>query len=284
MFQYLTYKLAHFLAMNLQLRHGYGLASFIAKLQYLLSRNDRLIVYANLRAIFPGEDEKEIKRLAKEVFVNFAKYLTDFFRFEKLDRGYIDSHVKIAGAQNLDDALKRGKGVVTLTAHIGNYELGGAVISLLGYKFNAVALNHKEKKVNDLFVSQRARAGINVIPLGAAVKKCYEALKKGEIVALVGDRDFTPHGVKTKFFGKDALIPRGPAAFYLKAGVAIVPGFLIRMPDDTFELRFEKPISYTATGDEQLDEQRVTEMCLRVIEGYIRKYPSQWYMFRRFWI
>jgi len=284
MCQYLIYKFAQFLAMNLPLDKGYAFASFIAKLQYLLSRTDRLIVYGNLRAIFPDKDEKEINRLAKEVFVNFAKYLTDFFRFEKLDRALVDKNVKVAGRGNLDEALKRGKGVIALTAHLGNYELGGAVISLLGYKFNAVALNHKEKEVNDLFIGQRRRTGVNVIPLGAAVRRCYEALRKGEIVALVGDRDFTPHGLKAKFFGKDAMIPRGPAAFYLKAGAAIVPGFLIRMPDDTFELRFEKAFSYTPTGDGALDEQKITEMCLEVIEGYIREYPSQWYMFRRFWI
>jgi KDO2-lipid IV(A) lauroyltransferase len=270
--------------MNMPLRSGYALAAFIARLQYLLSRKDRLIVYGNLRAIFPGEDEKEIKRLAKEGFINFAKYLADFFRFGILDRSYVERYVKVVGRENLDNALKQGKGVVTLTAHIGNYELGGAVISLLGYKFNVVALNHKEKKVNELFIGQRAKVGINVIPLGAAVKKCFEALRRGEIVALVGDRDFTPHGLKTKFFGKDALIPRGPAAFYLKAAAAIVPGFLIRMPDDTFELRFEKAISYNTTGDAPLDEQKVTELCLRVIEEYIKKYPSQWYMFRRFWL
>lgn len=284
MFQYLTYKFAQFLAMNLSLRSGYGLAQFIAKFQYLLSRKDRLVVYGNLRVIFPDKDEGEINRLAKDVFINFAKYLVDFFRFEKLDRGYIDRCVKVVGRENLDVSLKEGRGVITLTAHIGNYELGGAVISLLGYKFHVVALNHKERKVNDLFIGQRARAGVDVIPLGAAVKKCYEVLRRGEIVALVGDRDFTPHGVKAKFFGKDALIPRGPAVFYLKAGVAIVPGFLIRMPDDTFELRLEKAISYAVTGDDMLDEQKITELCLRVIEEYIKKYPSQWYMFRRFWI
>jgi len=284
MCQYLIYKFAQFLAMNLPLGKGYALASFIAKLHYLLSRTDRLIVYGNLRAIFPDRGGKEINRLAKEVFVNFAKYLTDFFRFEKLDRAFVDKNVKVAGRENLDEALKRGKGVIALTAHLGNYELGGAVISLLGYKFNAVALNHKEKEVNDLFIGQRRRAGVNVIPLGAAVKKCYEALRRGEIVALVGDRDFTPHGLKTEFFGKDAMIPRGPAAFYLKAGAAIVPGFLIRMPDDTFELKFEKAVSYIPTGDGAIDEQKVTGMCLKVIEEYISRYPSQWYMFRRFWI
>ncbi len=284
MFQYLTYKLVQFLAMNLPLKAGYAIAIFIAKVQYFTSTRDRRIVYGNLRAIFPDKQEGEIDRLAKEVFINFAKYLVDFFRFSKLDRSYIEKYVKVVGRENLDGALGKGKGVITLTAHLGNYELGGAVMALLGYRVNAVALDHKEKKVNDLFISQRAKTGVNVISLGAAVKKCYEAINKGEVIALVGDRDFTSHGLKTVFFGMDSMIPRGPAAFYLRSGAAIVPGFIIRMPDDTFELRFEKEVSYEATGDHALDEREVTGICLRSIEDYVRRYPSQWYMFRRFWI
>jgi len=284
MYSFLIYKLGQFLALVLPLRAGYSVAIFAAKLQYLLSRKDRLIVYGNLRAIFPDKDEEEIAVLAKMVFVNFAKYLADFFRFEKLDKKFLSEKVKVVGKENLDNALKGNKGVIALTAHIGNYELGGAVISLLGYRFNAVALDHKDKLVNSFFIGQRVRTGVKVIPLSSTLRKCYEALRKGEVVALVGDRDFSNHGIVTEFFGKKALIPRGPAAFYVKTGASIVPGFLIRTSDDTFELRFEPPISYRATGNVETDEKNVTDLCVEVIEDYIKRYPSQWYMFRRFWL
>lgn len=284
MCQFLIYKLGQTLALALPLEAGYPIAAFIAKLQFIFSRKDRLVVYGNLRAVFPSKDEKEINRIAKAVFVNFAKYLVDFFRFEKLDKKFLGEKIRVVGRDNLDNALKEGKGVIALTAHIGNYELGGAVISLLGYRFNAVALDHKNKSVNDFFIGQRARTGVKVIPLGSALRKCYEALNKGEVLALVGDRDFSNHGVVIEFFGRKALIPKGPAAFYTRTGASIVPGFLIRMPDDTFELRFEKPILYKMTGDMEADEKRVTGLCVEAIEDYIKRYPSQWYMFRRFWL
>jgi len=284
MLQFLIYRLGQFLALTLPLKAGYALAIFIAKLQYLFSRRDRCIVYGNLRAVFPSKDEKEIASLAKEVFVNFAKYLVDFFRFEKIDKRFLEKKIRVIGRENLDEVLKRGKGAITLTAHIGNYELGGAVMALLGYHFNAVALNHKNKLVNDFFVGQRARTGVKVISLGSALKRCYEVLSRGEILALVGDRDFSNHGMAIEFFGRKALVPKGPAAFYVRAGIPIVPGFLVRMPDDSFELRFEKSISYQATGDIEADEKKVTDLCIKVIEDYVRRYPSQWYMFRRFWV
>lgn len=284
MYPFLIYRFGQFLALALPLRAGYSIAIFAAKLQYLFSRKDRLVVYGNLRAIFPDKDEKEIAVLAKMVFVNFAKYLVDFFRFEKLDKKFLSEKIKVVGRENLDNALKGDKGVIALTAHIGNYELGGAVISLLGYRFNAVALDHKSRLVNDFFVGQRVRTGVKVIPLGSTLRRCYEVLRKGEVVALVGDRVFSNHGIVTEFFGKKTLIPKGPAAFYVKTGASIVPGFLIRMPDDSFELRFEPPISYRATGDIEADEKKVTDLCVEVIEDYIKRYPSQWYMFRRFWL
>lgn len=284
MYSFLIYKLGQFLALVLSPRAGYSVAIFAAKLQYFLSRKDRLIVYGNLRAIFPGKDEKEIAVLAKMVFVNFAKYLVDFFRFEKLDKKFLREKVKVVGKENLDNALKGDKGVIALTAHIGNYELGGAVISLLGYRLNVVALDHKDRLVNDFFIGQRARTGVKVIPLSSTLRRCYEVLRKGEVVALVGDRDFSNHGIVTEFFGRKTLIPKGPAAFYVRSGASIVPGFLIRMPDDSFELRFEKPISYELTGDIKADEKNVTDLCVEVIEDYIKRYPSQWYMFRRFWL
>ncbi|MDD5072991.1 MAG: lysophospholipid acyltransferase family protein [Candidatus Omnitrophica bacterium] len=282
--EFLIYRLGQFLAMALPLKAAYFVAAFFARLQYALSRKDRLIVYGNLRAIFPDEEEKEIARLAKEVFVNFAKYLADFFRFEKVDKRFLAEKVKVMGRENLDGALKMGKGVIALSAHIGNYELGGAVISLLGYRLNVVALDHDNKLINDFFIGQRARTGVQVISVKSVLRNCFEALKKGEVLALLGDRDFSKHGIITGFFGKKTLIPKGPAAFSVKTGAPIVPGFLFRMPDDTFELRFDKPISYRATGDREADEKEVTGLCVKVIEDYIRRYPSQWYMFRRFWL
>lgn len=237
----------------------------------------------NLRAVLDTRGEAAIRKISKEVFINFAKYLVDFFRFSKLTEEYIGRNVKVTGRDNLDVALKRGKGAILLTAHIGNYELGGAVVSLLGYPFNAVALDHKNKLVNKFFIRQRQTANINVIPLGMALKKCYACLKQGEVLALLGDRDFLNHGVKIKFFKKDSLLPKGASALSLRTGASVIPTFFIRLPDDTFELTFERPISYSPSGDPEEDTRLIMKKGVEVMEKYIKRYPSQWYMFRNFW-
>jgi len=284
MFNYILYRIGQFIALSLPLKLGYKLATFISDLHYIFADKDRLAVKENLKAIFPEKSNREIRRIRIRVFRNFAKYLVDFFRFEKIDKEYIRKNIRIENINYFDEALSKGKGVIVLTAHLGNWELGGAVIALSGYPFWVVALPHKHKKVNDFFNFQRQRKGIKVIPLGKAVRACLDILKENKIVALVGDRDFTEKGIILEFFGKPAFFPEGAAAFALKTGASIVPGFMLRNKGDSFTLTIEKPIDVISCGSKEKDLRELITRFRVIFEDYIRRYPDQWYMFRRFWV
>ena len=246
MLNYLLYRLGQFFVLSLPLKLGYAIAVLVSDLHYIFSPRDRQAVKENLETIFPLASDNEICKIRKKMFHNFAKYLVDFFRFSKIDKAYIEKNVKVENFCYFDEVLAKNKGVIVLTAHIGNWELGGAVIALSGYNFWVVALPHKHKYVDNFFNHQRQSKGVHVIPLGKAVRQCLKCLKENGLVALVGDRDFRQGGITMDFFGKPTLFPEGPAAFALKTGAAIVPGFMSRNPDDTFTLRFEKPIALSA--------------------------------------
>ena len=280
---YYFYRLGQFIAVRAPLKLVYKIAVIISDIRYLFAAEDRAAVKENLKVIFPDKSERQIRRIRIRVFQNFAKYLVDFFRFEKLDRKYIQKNIRIENIHNFERALAKGKGVIVLTAHLGNWELGGVVIALLGYPFWAVAMPHKDKRIDKFFNYQRERKGVKVIPLGRAVRACLDALKENNLVALVGDRDFSEKGIMVNFFGKPAFLPEGPAAFSLKTGAPIVPGFMIRNPDDTFTLRIEKPLEHTSTKDKNKDLKELAERYVNIFEDYVRKYPEQWYMFRRLW-
>jgi KDO2-lipid IV(A) lauroyltransferase len=218
------------------------------------------------------------------MFRNFAKYLVDFFRFEKLDAEYIKNNIRIENIRYFEEALSKSKGAIVLTAHLGNWELGGVVIALCGYPFWVVALPHKDKRVDNFFNSQRESKGIKVIPLGKAVRKSLDVLKENKILALVGDRDFSEKGMILDFFGKPTFFPEGPAAFSLKTGATIVPGFMLRNGDDSFTLRIEKPLDFIPTGNKERDLRELITRYKIIFEDYIRRFPDQWYMFRKFWI
>ncbi len=283
MSNYYLYRFGQFLALILPLRAGYFLASCFAHLYYCLAFHDRANVKANLRIIFPEKTDRQLRQITRRMFRNFAKYLVDFFRFEKLNRQYIEKNVKLENLHNFDEALAKGKGVIVLTAHLGNWELGGVVIAQLGYEFWAVALPHKTKKVNDFFDAQRNSKGVNVIAMGKAVRSCISEIRKNHLVALVGDRDFTEKGIILDLFGKPTHFPEGPAALSLMTGASIVPGFMLRNPDNSFTLRIEKPIVFAPTGNKAKDLADLIGIYRDIFQDYFRKYPEQWYVFRKFW-
>ena len=284
MLYFLLYKIGQLIVLILPLKAGYRLACWVADIHYRLSKRDRQIIINNLKVVLK-RDERKINYYAREVFRNFGKYLVDFLRFSKLDRRFIEERIKIEGKEYFDEALRTGKGVVILSAHLGNWELAGAVAAMLGYPLNIVAWVHKNRRVNNLFLRQRTNKGIKVIPPGISVKKCFSVLRNNEMVGLVGDIDFAnpDHGISINFFGKRALLPKGPATLSLKTGACIIPVFMVREEKDFFKFIINRPIEYNATGNFEEDLKNLTQRISEVLESFISRYPSQWSIFSEIW-
>ena len=121
------------------------------------------------------------------------------------------------------------------------------------------------------------------LSLGPSLKRGFKALKENGLVAILGDRDFTDSGERIEFFGKETLLPRGPASFSLRTGAPILPAFVVRTKANNCRLIIEDPIKYKATGTWQTDIKGLMRAYVRVIERYIRRYPDQWYVFRKVW-
>ncbi len=187
------------------------------------------------------------------------------------------------GIEHLDSALKKGKGVILVSAHLGNWELGGCVLAKLGYDINAVALSHRHRWVNDFFNARRQLLGMKSIPFGSALRRCFKCLQDNRVLALVGDRDYFDNGIQVPFFRKKTIIPKGPAVLSLRFGSPIVLLFIIRNTDDTFVLKFYSLQQITPLGDKEREIRQLTLNYLKIIEDAIREYPQQWHVFRRFW-
>jgi len=258
----------------------YAIAKFFALIQFHFFTKDRKQIIENLSAIIP--DPKEREKQARNVVINFSYYLADFFRYPKMTEAFLKKYVKVSGLENLDSSLARHKGAIALTAHLGNYELAGAVTSLLGYPVSAVALPHHDRRINDFFNRRRSLVGIEVISTGSAVRSCFSALKTGRVLALLGDKDFSGSGLKTKMFSHWASIPRGAAFFALKTQAPIVPAFFVRVDKYFYHLIFGEPISLEEGS--QPDEQQLIRKYIAILEIYIKQYPGQWYVFGKYWL
>lgn len=282
---YLLYKIGLFILRIANLNIAYSITSFAAKLKCSFSKKDREIVKKNLRVVIPGVGERELSFLTKDVFVNFGKYLVDFFWLIKNQKGYLKNAVQFIGLENLDEALKVNRGCIIIAGHFGNWELAGCALANLGYRISVVVLAHNDPRINNLFMEQRKRAGANVIPIGFAKIECQKALRRNEIIAILGDRPYGDRGIKVKFFDKTAVVPRGAALFSIKNGSPIVPAFVYK--EDTrkniYKLVFEKPVFVKREGPHDKQLKDITQRFISRFEYYIEKYPSQWYMFNKVW-
>ncbi|MCK4859798.1 MAG: hypothetical protein KAS87_04480 [Candidatus Omnitrophica bacterium] len=277
---FFIYKICQRIVLYLPVQVGYKIALVAAEIYRLFHCGVYKIVQKNLQVIFPEKDKKEIIKYSRETFRNFAKYLVDFLYFPILDREYIEKNIKVEGIENFNRALSKKQGIITITAHLGSWEMGGAVAAILGYPINAIALEHSNKRVQNFFFRQREKKGIKVIFQKDAARKTLFALRKKEIVAFVSDKDYFGSGIKINFFSREVSMPRGAAVFAVKTKALIVPGFMLR-EDNQLKFIVEKPLSYQLSGDEKRDVQEITQKIIDIIEKYIRKYPGQWFYFEK---
>jgi KDO2-lipid IV(A) lauroyltransferase len=281
------YRLGQYIARSLPLEKAYSFSDRVALIRYYFSLQGKKIIGENLRTVMQAQretfDRDKITALTREVYMNFGRYLVEFFRFKNIDKDFINQRVKIVGLEYIDKCLKEGRGVITLSAHLGNWELGAAVMAALGYKLDAIRLKHKARAVNNFFDKKRRDKGVDIIDTGYGIKECYKSLKNNHILATVGDKNFSTNGEKIRFFGKITEMPRGAAFFSYRMNTPIIPTFMIRQPDNTFLLSFEEPIIPDLSNEREAEIEKLLKKGSRVIEDYIGRYKTQWLMYHRVW-
>lgn len=284
-FKYLQMKFAETIGRFMPRQMGYGIARRFADGYVLFDRRGRECVINNLQRIHQHNgtalSRRALRALARENFLNFAKYLVDFFHFLHLSRDRADRLVNFGIVPHVfDDLLAKGKGLITLSAHLGNWELGAAVLAQRGYPINAVALWQPDPKLNELYQTYRANRGIIPIPFGRAARECIAALRRNEIVAVLGDRDYTGSRQTVEFFGQPARLPDGPAKLALATGAPILPIFMVRVQGDTFAYVLGEPI----WADRQHDTvDDVVQRMAGELEKVISAHSEQWYLFHDLW-
>jgi len=280
---YWFYRLIAFGVRCLPLQGAYWLGLRTCDLMFFLNKRGRQAVRENLRIVMEGQGILPSRHIlhgcARKTFQYFGKYLADFIRFRKLSAEGVRERVSIQGLEHLEAIRDSRRGAIMLTAHYGNWELGGAFIASMGIPINAVVRPVDSPSLERIFQFFREQRGMKVIPLDKAGTGILKTLKRGEVVALVGDRDFTGNGRAWRFFGRETSLPRGAAWFAHRLGVPVYIGFATRAPDDTFILRIHPPIEPAEAGSEDEIQRRI----VAVMEATIARDPCQWFIFDPFW-
>lgn len=262
----------------------YAVEDLFAAISRRFDHPKREAVLANLRVILgPGASERRIRRERKRVFRQFGRVLAEFFGYERFGGRFIDRHVDIVGKEHIDRAREAGRGGVLVSAHISNWEIGAAKLVRLGYPLIAVAQRHPEPEVNELFRRQRASRGYRTIPVEGAYRPCIRAVQQNTLVCFIGDRNVGGGGVEVEFFGRPTMFPQGPARIALATGAPMIPGFVVRQPDDDFAINTEAPIRTPTRGGRRAKAHEMTQEFARIVERYVRRHPEQWGVFFRVW-
>ena len=280
---YWFYRAVAFLIRLLPLKGAYWLLLRICDTMYFFNRRGRAAVRRHIHIIFAHQGILPSRLIldgcTRKTFQFFGKYLADFIRFRKLPPDVIRETISIQGLEHLEAIRDSKRGAILLTAHYGNWELGGAFIASMGIPVNAVVRPIPSPALERLFHFFREQRGLKVIPLDRAGTGILKALKRGEAVALVGDRDFTGNGHPHAFFGRETSLPRGAAWFAHRTGVPITMGFATRAPDDSFILRMQPPSDPAVVKTEDEIQARI----IAIMEETIARDPCQWFIFDPFW-
>jgi len=263
----------------------------VADICFILDRDARRSVISNLMHVrsATGRDavtrkgRREVRRLARETFENFAVHIIDFLRLSRVRADIETGLLKFGHFERFQSALSLGRGLISVTAHIGNWEMGAAATASMGLPLHAVALRMKDRRVDDFFARLRISGGIRPMALGHAAWDCFKALKQKEMVAFVADRDVEGSGYRVNLFGREVRIPRGPAEMAVKSGAPVVPAFCIQETEGRFRLVVEEPIDLDSGVPPEQKVDAINRTMVGLIEKYISRYPSQWFAFYRVW-
>lgn len=251
----------------------------------IFMRRDRAQALFQLRlALGTSRSEDELKKIVGEMFVNLGRGIFEFINFDKI-RDRVEEWVEIEGLEHLDAAMAEGRGVIWVTGHIGNWEIGANRIALLGYPVNVVARLMYGDRLNDYIMNWRSSNGINTIIRSrrSSGKEILRAIRGNEILALLIDQDTNVQGVKVDFFGIKARTPVGAASLALKKGCALLPGFIVRVDSCRHRITILPPLELIETGDLKADIATNTQALTSVIEKIVRKHPAEWVWMHRRW-
>ena len=271
----------------LPLKVSFAIARTLSTLSLLLLKRQRDSIMSTMESAFENKMTEEEKiTTAREMVANLFKGLFEGFYAASRFRNRIDGRVTIEGGPFLDQALSRGKGVIAVSAHFGNFTLLGAAMVKEHYPFHMVIRHPKNKSLARLFQMFRDLSGQKTIatqPWRECTKRMLRCLRNNEIVCLITDEDKRRGGVSVEFFGQDSPTAVGPAVLSLRTGAAILPIFIVRQKDDTHKIIIEPALACNLTGDQQEDVRLITSAFTEKIEHYIRTYPSQWFWLNRRW-
>lgn len=261
-----------------------GVCAFLAVLSYAFWPHLRRVGLFNLRIAFPDWSDDQRRKVLLGEFRNLGRMLADFAHFPHLNRQNIERLVIYDGFENYDEARKKGRGIIFLTAHFGNWELGSFAHGVYGYPCNFVVREMDNPLIDELINRFRCASGGRAIEKREFARQVLRAFERNEAVGILMDQNMLAgEGTFVDFFGLPASTTTGPARVARRTGAAVILGLVIWDSKlKKYRLRFDR-VDWIKCEDPEEEIAVNTANFTRRIEEYIRRYPDQWLWVHRRW-
>lgn len=266
------------------LRAASWLGERLGVLAFTFARGERKKALASLQTAMPDRTEAERVQLARECFRHIGRSVMEMVNIEQFDarRGELVEWEPSARAA-MDAALARGKGVVFVTGHFGNWELLARYVALENYPAAVIGKEASDPRTTKLIERFRNSGKLRVIWRGSqgAAKEILRALKGNSILGFLIDQDTKVQSVFVPFFGKLAKTPRAAADLALRTGAAPLIGFCTRVGPLKYRITMRELPLPTSEGEEAV--LALTTAFTQGIEEQIRAHPDQWVWMHQRW-
>ena len=266
-------------------RVAYALCSLVGGIVYYFVPHIRRAVRDNLSHVLPNSTEKERRKIGRKVIRNVYKNYYDLLRLPRMKPEDVEGTMaSLEGLENLEEAVKRGKGVILLSAHLGNFGLVGQLAPIRGITAATIAEDIQPPQLYNFVNRLRGTFGLKLIKMGSAqMRTVFRLLRDGGVLALAADRDVHDTGARVQFFDAPADLPEGPVALSMRLGVPIVPCFTWRLPNNKSEGIVCPILEMDNTGDYARDFAANMRKVAEILETMILKAPDQWVILQRVW-
>jgi len=257
-------------------------AGAIGSACWLLLRSRRRTLLENLRHTAPEASSHERRRLSHATFRQFGLCTLDLLRAPHLTAQDLESMVEVRGRERLDAALASGRGALIAAPHLGAIELGGRLLTALGYDVAGYAEDAADPRLRDVYRRYRSVVGVRVLPLGGGALPGIRWLRRGGLLVLFADRAIGTRAHLVRFCGGLRPVPAGVAVMARLTGAPVLLSCLVRQHGAVkpYLCTFEGPL---ALHSDDRDEFAATQTVADGLSTLVRRHPDQWFVFQPAW-
>lgn len=283
--EYSLFRMVCLVLALLPAKMAYALGRGLGRAAFALDFRHRKIAVENLRtALGDSRDEKEIRDLARTSLSHLALALVELSRYREFKDGPVERFVDFEGVPRVIAASNGGRGIILITGHFGSWELGALAAPLIGYPLEVVFRPLDNPYLDRWLAIVRSSTGNRVVAKRHALRPILSSLQKGGMVVVLIDLNtMRNEGVFVDFFGKLASTTYAPALLALRTGAAVFPILTPRQKDGRLKVIVGEEIPLSRSGDLQKDLLDNTARFTKVLEGYIREHPEQWFWAHERW-